>query len=446
MKNYYISTLTVGSDGGPYVACSELPHYGVIYRVDGEISIEGVYGLKPLSLNSDDHRLVCIVSEGQIVYGSVEIDVLTNNEYPEITFYTKDSARICNRSWKRTVSRFYEGERCFDYEGKFSPVGYNDGIFYGYDLDSRTVSGVGEEGVVWQVPYDSDYRTPHPFLLQNNFYLYSGEFLASYSYNGGTLNFKFQLDSVPVAVYEVNKVAALQNETDIIILNEQGHVLGRKFLPQGGQFELVGCYLLGMDDQYVYVTERVEQSQTVVIYNYLMEEQHRIQVPPKLNLTFQNVSSELNTLCLTMDRESIIGSSMMSFWHPNETLSIQSFIPLEKPFNVERVIEHNIASYEVSIEADNKHDFFRICDVIVLDVANKYGEDYCERPDVDRQFGGDIRVLVSPKLFNEEPEWMITVQERLNNLIKEYGGNMHSGVVSGDKKKHIEVVLVPANT
>lgn len=444
MNNIYMAYQWVKEYQEDYYAYGGLPEEGVLYGIkEKSLFVHYNEGFKSISIPQKSRRGICIFSDDDVLLGKLDSRIKKNKKSSYLYVYEENVGVTVEDGSKGSNYLFFNKDgSSFEWQGDFYCYGWNEDIFYGNDCSASSIIGVKNAEVIWQVLYEKSYRYPHPFLLENNFYLFSGGQLSSYSYDGGVLNYSVPLESVPGTVYELNNVAAIQSAEKVMVVDVQGIVLGEKSLPQDYEFGNDGCYLLGMDANYLYVSERKKEEQCVVIYDYSMTEQHRVVVPVSYNLIFQNVSDELNALSLQMTRERIVGSSIMSFWHPDETLTIEGFLPELEPFKVERITENNASSYQIYIDADNKDDLFRLCDVIVNDVANKYGEDYCDNPDLDSEFSGKIQVLVDPILFQSESEWIKTIQNRLNEMIARFGGNLNNGVIAGNKKGPIEVTLI----
>lgn len=389
---------------------------------------------------------VLYVSYGEECILGEKIDVNLPEGFSWLNHFNKNVYSAINKkSRKEGETLMVEYGKNFSIDKIVNIKGYLNGVFYGRCFPESRFLGISKGEEVWSVPYvrEKGFRGTYPFIGSHQFYLFNDLNIQCYCYATGVHIFDFPLSELPSQVLEFDKRTVLQTSKEIISLDEAGHLLGRIELTHDKNKWFQGYHLLANDDHYIYVVDR--ELSDVVIYDYHLIECHRIAIPEDFILQFKRVSPELNALNLRRAKENIIGSSHMTFWHPSETLDIQSFISSEKNYSVERIEADGQSSYDVYIDTDNKHDLFRLCDVIVRDVANRYGEDYCDRPEVDKQFSGEIRVLVNQELFYAEPEWMNTIQERLNRMIKEFGGNMNSGVVSGDKKNYIKVTLLDHN-
>jgi hypothetical protein len=427
-----------------YFGLGNFPKWGFVFSF---IRDEVKYEYLSFS-QSEDVQLI----EKNILYANYDGDFVLGSK-PEITLekgfeevqFLKDGVFLATQriSRRETVELLSENGLGYKVSGPINIKGYEDGIFYGSRRVSNSMIGISKGEVVWEVVFkkSEDFRGLYPFKQEHHFYLSENNQFQCYSYSGGKHVFNFPLSEIPSEVLEFDGRTVFQTSKNIISLDESGNLLGSINLPHNKNVLYEGHHLLANDDNYIYVIDR--ETSDVVIYDYSLSERHRVSIPKDFSVHFQRVSSELNVLNLQCAKENIIGSSYMSFWHPNETLDIQTFVSDENNYSVERIENDGKSSYEVTIDTDNKHDFFRLCDVIVMDVANKYGEDYCERVEVDRQFGGDIRVYVNSELFEIEPDWIATIQDRLNHMIKTLGGNMQGGVVSGDKQTYIDVTLIP---
>ncbi|GGY54322.1 hypothetical protein GCM10011297_29020 [Bacterioplanes sanyensis] len=313
-------------------------------------------------------------------------------------------------------------------------------MFIAESIADEAVLGIKSGELVWNVPFNPPprFNGVYPPFRQHHFYLCENKLVQCYDYHGGQLAWQHSLAGLPLTLLEFDRRTVIQTRSEVISFAADGQVLGQKAMAGGGDMH-TGNHLLGNDHRYLYVANR--EAGALVVYDYALQEQHRVALPENYRASFQRVSPELNVLSLERVKQRIIGSKHATFWNPDDTLTLTSLLSEEDNFRVERVEQGGKSSYDVYIDSDNKHDFFRLADVIVLDVANKYGDDYCD-PDVDRQFAGDIRLIVNDVLYQQERDFLATMQQRLVNIIKENGGVMHSGVVSGDKQRHIDVQIV----
>lgn len=439
------SSADVAKYNGDYYGSGQFPKEGYLFKVVGDnIELEFLNnGECFVSQYVGDNEVLFVSNFGSEILGSDPALYLDDGFDGRNYFSDKVLAAKKRISRHEVVTRLVEHGKSYDMPEEINISGYLNGVFYGRSFSRNKILGVSEGKNVWGVCYvrPEGFRGVYPFEKNHHFYLSENNQLQCYSYSGGKHVFNFPLSEIPSEVLEFDGRTVFQTSKNIISLDESRNVLGSINLPHDKNILYQGHHLLANDDNHIYVIDR--ETSDVVIYDYSLSERHRVSILKDFSVHFQRVSSELNALNLQCAKENIIGSSYMSFWHPDETLEIESFISDENNYSVERNESDGKSSYEVMIDTDNKHDFFRLCDVIVMDVANKYGEDYCEREEVDRQFGGDIRVLVNSKLFEMEPEWIATIQDRLNHMIKTLGGNMQGGVVSGDKQKYIEVTLIP---
>lgn len=445
MFNLIASLPHVAMLDGHYYGIGGFPRQGCVFEIS-QNEFKCIYtniGKYTEQQLVNGNEILFVSFEGKALLGYIPIVDLEEGFHSENYFNSKVLSAIFRKSRREVVTLFIDEYGSYKVDKNINTYGCLQDIFYGDNFDDDEVVGIRKGSIVWRVSYEQplDFRGSYPYYGYHRFYTIENNNLVCYAYDGGKFLFDCPLPETPSEVLEFDGRTVFQTSMNIISLDESGNVLGSINLPHDKNILYQGHHLLANDDNHIYVIDR--ETSDVVIYDYSLSERHRVSILKDFSVHFQRVSSELNALNLQCAKENIIGSSYMSFWHPDETLEIESFISDENNYSVERNESDGKSSYEVMIDTDNKHDFFRLCDVIVMDVANKYGEDYCEREEVDRQFGGDIRVLVNSKLFEMEPEWIATIQDRLNHMIKTLGGNMQGGVVSGDKQKYIEVTLIP---
>jgi hypothetical protein len=380
------------------------------------------------------------ISAGEKLLVGKEVSIPEKYKAYDADFYDSGAQTYRCKDNGQETNFFVDGEEEFSITEKMYLYRHVNGVFIGELRDENAIVGIQHGEVVWRVPFHrpKDFDGVYPPYRQHHFYLCENKLVQCYDYHGGQLVWQHPLAELPLTLLEFDRRTVIQTHSEVISFAADGQVLGQKAMTGGGDMH-TGNHLLGNDHLYLYVADR--EAGALVVYDYALQEQHRVALPENYRASFQRVSPELNVLSLERVKQRIIGSKQATFWHPDDTLTLASLLSEEDNFRIERVEQGGKSSYDVYIDSDNKHDFFRLADVIVLDVANKYGDDYCD-PDVDRQFAGDIRLIVNDTLYQQERDFLTTMQQRLVNIIKENGGVMLSGVVSGDKQRHIDVQIV----
>ncbi|GGY43956.1 hypothetical protein GCM10011297_16090 [Bacterioplanes sanyensis] len=421
-------------------ALGEFPFEGCLLRITpaGPVLVYAG-GIHQLQWVASEEGLLNISADGKLLVGQ-QASTLDKYKALDAAFYDSGAQTYRCKDNGQETNIFVDGEEEFSIAEKMYLYRHVNDVFIGELRDESAIVGIQHGEMVWRVSFDrpKDFDDVYPPLRQHHFYLCENKLLQCYDYHGGQLAWQHPLAELPLTLLEFDRRTVIQTPSEVISFTADGQVLGQKAMAGGGDMH-TGNHLLGNDHLFLYVADR--EVGALVVYDYALQEQHRITLLENYDPLFQRVSPELNVLSLERVKQRIIGSKHATFWHPDDTLTLASLLSEEDNFRVERVEQGGKSSYDVYIDSDNKHDFFRLADVIVLDVANKYGDDYCD-PDVDRQFAGDIRLIVNDELYQQERDFLATMQQRLVNIIKENGGVMHSGVVSGDKQRHIDVQIV----
>lgn len=252
---------------------------------------------------------------------------------------------------------------------------------------------------------------------------------------------------------------------DLYKLSDDGQVIKHEKIT-GLQSTSEALDLALVDAQYVYLKE---QGHGVHIYDLDLNFVKTIRMPEDYNFSVQYHDDTINIAMIATNKTwRYFDSSYVVSWVPEDVVKCDDLLlPVEKEYLIEKceaqVDGQDVSYYQVTIDTASRDDLFRITDVIIPGVAERYGKDAGENEFRDKSWNGLIQVLISPELLTElsrsgsalpqrpdgtqipEMSFLEQIDQRLCNKIQKEMGAMSGGAVSGDGERHVFLEFLANN-